>query len=99
MRRLLIAPLFAIAISVAPPALAQDASADYTQPHQRKALDIYRTLIGFRTAAGHGQVPKAVEYLAGQFREGGFPASDVHVLPFTSETGEAIAGLVVWSTS
>lgn len=77
------------------PAFSQDASSDYTAPYQRKALEIYRTIIGFRTAAGHGQVPKMAEYLAGEFRQGGFPAEDVHVLPFTSTDGEAIAGLVV----
>lgn len=74
---------------------AQDASAGYTQPYQRKALEIYRTIIGFRTAAGHGQVPALAAYLADQFRQGGFAAADVHVLPFTSASGEAIAGLVV----
>lgn len=95
MRRLLPASLCLISLAIAPPAVAQDASADYTQPHQRKGLEIYRTIIGFRTAAGHGQVPKMAEYLAEQFRQGGFPASDVHVLPLKSSAGEAIAGLVV----
>jgi acetylornithine deacetylase/succinyl-diaminopimelate desuccinylase-like protein len=40
-------------------------------------------------------VPEVAEYLAGQFRDAGFPAEDVHVLPFTSAAGEPIAGLVV----
>lgn len=95
MRRTLAAFLCLLALTLAAPVVAQDASADYTQPHQRKALEIYRTIVGFRTAAGHGQVPKMADYLAGQFRQGGFAASDVHVLPFKTETGEAIAGLVV----
>jgi carboxypeptidase PM20D1 len=86
--------LVSFAVFGAAPA-AQDASAGYTQPYQRKALEIYRTIIGFRTAEGHGQVPAMANYLADQFRQSGFPAADVHVLPFTSASGEAIAGLVV----
>ena len=86
--------LLSLGVFQAAPA-AQDASAGFTAPYQRKALEIYRTIIGFRTAAGHGQVPKMAEYLAAEFRDGGFPAEDVHVLPFTSAAGEDIAGLVV----
>ena len=87
--------VLAAIVACAPPVSAQDASADYTKPYQRKALEIYRTLIGFRSAAGHGQVPAVANYLADQFKQGGFAAEDIHVLPFTSASGEAIAGLVV----
>ena len=83
------------ATSLTGPLAAQTSSADYTEPYQQKALEIYRTLIAFRTSEGHGQVPAAAEYLAGVFREGGFPAEDVHVFPHTSESGEAIAAVVV----
>jgi carboxypeptidase PM20D1 len=76
-------------------AAAQDSSADYTEPYQRRAVEIYRTLIGMRTAAGHGQVPAAAAYLADVFRQGGFPGEDVHVLPLTTEEGEEVASLVV----
>jgi carboxypeptidase PM20D1 len=82
-------------VSCAAPVYAQDASADYVEPHQRKALEIYRTIIGYRTAAGHGQVPAVANYLADQFRQGGFRAADVHVLPFRVPSGEETAGLVV----
>jgi carboxypeptidase PM20D1 len=78
-----------------PPLAAQATSADYTEPHQLRALDIYRTMIGYRTAAGHGQVPAMARYLAGEFVSGGFPEEDVHVIPFTVEDGEEVAGLVV----
>lgn len=74
---------------------AQDASSQYTANHQRQALDIYRTVIGFRTAEGHGQVPKMASYLADLFRTGGFAAGDVHVLPLKLESGEETASLVV----
>lgn len=88
-------PAFLVLALIPGPASAQDSSAAYTAPYQQKALEIYRTIVGMRTAAGHGQVPAMADYLAGQFRDGGFPAADVHVLPFTSSDGEAIAGLVV----
>jgi len=79
----------------ASPLLAQQTSAEYAAPYQQRALEIYRTLIGFRTAAGHGQVPAAAAYLAEQFLNGGFPAEDVHLLPFVTEEGEETAILVV----
>ena len=69
--------------ALAAPAAAQPTAASYTQPYQRKAFEIYRTIVGMRTAAGQGMVPAMAEYLAGQFRAGGFPAADVHVLPLT----------------
>ncbi|MDX1394213.1 MAG: M20/M25/M40 family metallo-hydrolase [Gemmatimonadota bacterium] len=88
--------LLALALLLVPGALlAQDASSDYTAPYQRQALEVYRTTIGYRTAATHGQVPALAEYLAREFREGGFPASDVHVLPITLPGGEEAASLVV----
>ncbi|WP_425154644.1 M20/M25/M40 family metallo-hydrolase [Candidatus Palauibacter sp.] len=94
-----VAVAVALATAAAPPAApglaAQDASADYTEPYQRQAFEIYRTAIGFRTAAGHGQVPALARYLAGEFRAGGFPTEDVHVLPQTVPGGEETASLVV----
>ena len=74
---------------------AQDKSSDYTQDYQLKALEIYAHSISLRTAEGHGLVPLMAEYLAEQFAAGGFPGSDIHVLPFTARNGEQIAGLVV----
>ncbi|MDX1576980.1 MAG: M20/M25/M40 family metallo-hydrolase [Gemmatimonadota bacterium] len=74
---------------------AQDASADYAEPHQRQALDIYRDLIEFRSATPHGEVPAVARYLADRFLEGGFPAGDVHILPFTLPSGEETASLIV----
>ena len=72
-----------------------ETSADYKLPYQAKALEIYRHSISLRTAEGHGQVPLLANYLADQFRAGGFPDEDVHVLPMTVGDGEKTAGLVV----
>lgn len=74
---------------------AQDTSADYPAPHQQRALEIYRTIIGYRTAASHGQVPALANWLADRFREGGFPHDDVHVLPLELPDGETTASLIV----
>jgi acetylornithine deacetylase/succinyl-diaminopimelate desuccinylase-like protein len=88
--------LTAVILFGAPPmASAQDSSADYTEPYQQRALEIYRTIIQYRTAAGHGQVLVVANYLAEQFRAGGFGDEDVHVLPFAVASGEETAGLVV----
>lgn len=76
-------------------ASGQDHSSFYTEPYQKKALEIYRTSIAFRTAMSHGQVPAFANYLADEFREGGFPDEDIHVLPFKTAAGEEIASLVV----
>ena len=76
-------------------ATAQDHSSYYTEPYQKKALEIYRTSIRFRTAQSHGQVPALANYLADEFRAGGFPDEDVHVLPSKSAESEDIASLVV----
>lgn len=90
------ASLTALFLLFAPIAVsAQDSSADYSEPYQQRALEIYRTIIGYRTAAGHGQVPVLANYLADQFRVGGFPNKDIHVLPFETDSGEQTVGLVV----
>ena len=48
---------------------------------QQKALDLYSKLISYRSAVGHKQVLPMATLLAEQFRAGGFPAEDVHLLP------------------
>lgn len=85
----------ALLLAPAAPLAAQRSSADYTEPYQQQALKVLRTSIGYRTAAGHAQVPALAAWLAEQFRAGGFPAEDVHVLPLTTDDGEQTASLVV----
>ena len=93
--------ILAVAAAVAAPTVmptrlvAQDVSAAYTQPYQRKALEIFRHIVSIRSAEGQGRVPEVARYLADQFRQGGFAPEDVHVLPFTKGNGEESAGLVV----
>ena len=51
------------------------------QSVREQAREIFKTVIGFRTSEGLGQVPTMANYLADQFRQAGFPTDDVHVLP------------------
>jgi acetylornithine deacetylase/succinyl-diaminopimelate desuccinylase-like protein len=46
-----------------------------------RALDIYRNIISFRTAAGQDMVPEMASYLAGQLAQAGFSDDDIHILP------------------
>src|SRR6185503_11171555 len=56
---------------------------------QAQAREIYRTIIGFETVAGKGQVPVMARYLAEKFRSAGFPSQDIHILPL-GETASLI---------
>jgi acetylornithine deacetylase/succinyl-diaminopimelate desuccinylase-like protein len=61
---------------------------------RKKALEIYRISTGIHTATSHGQVPAMAEYLANEFRAGGFSDEDVHVLPSKSAAGEDVVSAV-----
>jgi acetylornithine deacetylase/succinyl-diaminopimelate desuccinylase-like protein len=58
------------------------ARADAPQAVRAQALDIFRSIIAFKTSIGLHQVPVMAEYLAGKFRAGGFASEDIHVLPY-----------------
>jgi len=68
-----------LCLLLAGPAQATDPAPSAAE--RAEAREIYRRLIGFRTEAGQGQVPVMAAYLAGLFREAGFPEADLHVLP------------------
>ena len=74
---------------------AQDRSANYTAPYQTNALGIYETLVTFRSAAGHGEVPAAMSFLAEQFREAGFDEEDIHLLRMPIANDEESSILIV----
>jgi acetylornithine deacetylase/succinyl-diaminopimelate desuccinylase-like protein len=61
------------------PALA--AASDFNAPYQQHALELFRHAIAFKTEIGAGQVPVMAQYLAEQFRAGGFAAEDIHIVP------------------
>ncbi len=45
------------------------------------ALEMLKRSVGFRTAAGEGQVPAYAEYLAGELKAHGFAAEDITITP------------------
>jgi acetylornithine deacetylase/succinyl-diaminopimelate desuccinylase-like protein len=63
------------------PCAATVADPQPSAEERAEAREIYRRLVAFRTEAGQGQVPAMAAYLAGLFREAGFPEADIHVLP------------------
>ena len=63
-------------------------------PAEVKARDLYARVIAMPTSRGNDQVPAMAELLAGEFRAAGFPAADIHIVPFQGE-GDKTASLVV----
>ncbi len=58
------------------------ARADAPPAVRAQALDIFRSIIAFKTSEGLHQVPVMAEYLAGTFRAGGFASDDIHIIPY-----------------
>ena len=75
--------------------LAQERSDAYTAPYQTRALDIYKQLISYRTAAGQGLVPTAMEFLAGRFAAAGFDKDDIRLIRMPIDGGEESSILIV----
>ncbi|MEM8498574.1 MAG: M20/M25/M40 family metallo-hydrolase [Pseudomonadota bacterium] len=48
---------------------------------QQRSLERYQKLIAYRSAAGHDQVLPMAEFLAAEFRIGGFSENDIHLMP------------------
>jgi len=68
--------------------MAQPAGAvERTSPQGRQALEIYRTIVGFRTVKGSGQVPKMARYLASRLRSAGFARRDIEIIPVGESAG------------
>jgi carboxypeptidase PM20D1 len=65
-------------------------AAERTSPEGREAFEIYRTIIGYPTVKGRGEVPRMARFLAAKFRQAGFAARDIEIVPI----GET-AGLIV----
>ena len=59
-----------------------------------KAREIYAKIISIPSELGNAKVPAVAEYLAGEFRAAGFPADDIHIVPFKGD-GDQTASLVV----
>ena len=80
-RALLLSALFCFGFAGA-------ASAQAPSDAQRsQAREIYQRIIAFDTSVEGGQNPAMAEYLAGLFRDAGFAAEDVHILPLNGTAG------------
>ena len=51
---------------------------------------MFEHVINMPTVIGRHNVPAMAQYVADQFKAGGFPAADVHVMPY--HTGSATTG-------
>lgn len=59
------------------PAMAQPAD----QPSRTLAREIFQHIVGMDTSVEGHRVPEMANYLAGLFRQAGFPERDIHVVP------------------
>lgn len=72
--------LAGVALSAIAATTAFSEAAHKGMPFGDKALEIYRTAIGIKSTANHGETPVLARYLAEQFKAGGFDEDDIHVL-------------------
>ena len=86
--------LLAGALALAGPIAAQDTETRQLTDHQQMVHDIYRDIIGFRTARGHQQVDDMVAYLTKRLSDAGFAQEDLMVTDYDSD-GEPTQGLIV----
>jgi acetylornithine deacetylase/succinyl-diaminopimelate desuccinylase-like protein len=85
MRHLLCAAALAALASTAIAAGPQLTPAQRTSTHA-----MFEHLINTPTVIGRHNVPQMAQYLADQFKAAGFPAADIHVIPY--HTGSATQG-------
>src|SRR5689334_14373933 len=86
MRHLLAATALAALAST-----AAGAAGPQLTPAQRQATHaMFEHIINTPTVIGRHKVPEMAQYVADQFKAAGFPAADVHVMPY--HTGSATTG-------
>ena len=70
---------------VAMPAMTAPVAAEKLSPDRHQAVhDMFEHLVNIPTVFGRGKVPALANYLADQYKEAGFPADDVKVIPYDS---------------
>src|SRR6476469_9630972 len=83
--------LLTAATSIALASTAANAAGPQLTPAQRQATHaMFEHIINTPTVIGRHKVPEMAQYVADQFIAGGFPAADVHVMPY--HTGSATTG-------
>jgi acetylornithine deacetylase/succinyl-diaminopimelate desuccinylase-like protein len=79
------------ATALIPIAAAANAAGPTLTAAQREAThSMFEHVINTPTVIGRHNVPQMAEYIASQFKAAGFPAADIHVLPY--HTGSATTG-------
>jgi acetylornithine deacetylase/succinyl-diaminopimelate desuccinylase-like protein len=58
-----------------------------SEAQRTQARGIYQHVVALDTSTEGAQTPAMAAYLADQFRAGGFPAEDIHVLPLNGTAG------------
>ena len=83
--------LLAATALVAYASTAAMAAGPQLSPDQRNATHaMFEHIINTPTVIGRHKVPEMAQFVADQFKAGGFPAADIHVLPY--HTGSATTG-------
>lgn len=84
MRRNAILPLAALSLTLAINATPADAgeSAPALTPHQAKARELLANVIRFKSFVGADENPQMADYLAGEFKAGGFTDEEITVRRF-----------------
>ena len=83
--------LLAATALIALASTSANAAGPQLTPAQREATHaMFEHIIDIPTVIGRHRVPEEAQYVADQFKAGGFPAADVHVLPY--HTGSATTG-------
>jgi acetylornithine deacetylase/succinyl-diaminopimelate desuccinylase-like protein len=91
---LLFSALFCVSVATAADSTATPTTAAVVSPANAKAREIFAKLVGFETSIGKRQVPAMAQYLSEEFKQAGFPADDIKILPLKLPLEET-ASLVV----
>ena len=76
-------------------AAATAATTPSTDPWHVKARAMLEHAVDVPTVAGRGRVPELANWFADQFKAAGFPAADIHVLPYDATPENHTAALIV----
>jgi acetylornithine deacetylase/succinyl-diaminopimelate desuccinylase-like protein len=61
---------------------------------QAKTRALFKQVIEIPTVTGRGQVPKMAQLVADQLKAGGFPESDIKIMPYEGLPGDKTAALI-----
>ncbi len=77
-------------------AVALSSTAHAADPWHDKARAMLEHAVNIPTVIGRGKVPELAEYFGAQFKQAGWPASDIHVMPYDTPGDKTAALIVRW---